>query len=62
MSRFLAKMGVEALAYRFLNEDRLNEFPVENTHFDLIKQDGRHGGGVKEWPFNQRRIHPVPAP
>lgn len=59
MSRFLAKMGVEALAYRFLGIDGLNEFPVENNHFDLIRQYARYGTGVKEWPFNKRRIHPA---
>lgn len=58
MSRFLAKMALEALAYRFLkNEDLINSL-IDDPHYDLIRNYARLGTCFKEWPYHQRRIFP----
>lgn len=58
MSRFLAKMALEALAYRYIeNEDWVNML-IENSHYDLIRNYARFGKDFNEWPYSQRRIFP----
>lgn len=58
MSRFLAMMGLEALALRFSygsNHDRI----IDEPHFDLIRNFARYGQGVKEWPYHSRVVFPM---
>lgn len=58
MSRFLAKMALEALVYRYLaNADFINHL-IDEPHFDRIRNFARYGIGG-DWPFHQRRIFPV---
>lgn len=57
MSRFLAKMALEALAYRFVKEEKWLQYIADNNHFDPIRNFARYGIG-EEWPYYQRRIFP----
>jgi hypothetical protein len=59
MSRFLAKMGLEALAYRFLNDESGIDLIIDEPHYDLIRNYARIGSNVKEWPYHRRIIFPI---
>lgn len=59
MSRFLAKMALEALAYRYIEDEAWINMLIDNSHYDLIRNYGRFGKGFKEWPYSERRIFPV---
>jgi hypothetical protein len=59
MSRFLAKMGLEALAYRFLNDENGIDLIIDHPHYDLIRDYARIGSNVKEWPYHRRSIFPI---
>ncbi len=59
MSRFLAKMALEALAYRYLEKEHFVNHLIDEPHFDTIRNFARFGTGPKNWPYSQRRIFPV---
>ena len=61
MSRFLAKMALEALVYRFLNKDTWIKYIIDEVHFDAIRNYARYGVGCEDWPYFQRRIFPEEA-
>ena len=58
MSRLLAKMALEALTYRHLQNKEFIERLVDEPHFDRIRNYARYGSGP-EWPFHQKRIFPI---
>ena len=58
MSRFLAKMALETIAYRFQQEEQKQNLALE-PHYDLIRNYSRYGSGVKEWPYHSRAIFPM---
>lgn len=59
MSRFLAKMGLEALAYRFLGLENFVDKIIEEPHYDRIRNHARFGDSDRDWPYSQRRIFPI---
>lgn len=59
MSRFLAKMALEAVAFRFLASDKFEAQLIDHPHFDPIRNFARYGIGPREWPYSQRRIFPI---
>jgi hypothetical protein len=58
MSRFLAKMALEAVALRFSHSPELLDLIIDDTHYDRIRNWARRGDNLKEWPYHQRRIYP----
>ena len=50
MSRFLAKMALEAVAFRLLNVKSDLSRLIDEPHYDLIRNYARFGAGVKDWP------------
>lgn len=58
MSRFLAKMAVEAYAMRFLSGFDNISFLVDESYLDPIRTFARYGSNVSDWPYHQRRIYP----
>ncbi len=57
MGRFLAKVAVEALAYRLMhNTKNLNEM-IDDEQINLIRDYARFGKGAKSWPYSQRVIY-----
>jgi HNH endonuclease len=59
MSRFLAKMALEFLVFRFMKNSEMLDFIIDSNHFDLIRDFARNGGNHKSWPFSSRRIFPI---
>lgn len=59
MSRFLAKMALEALAHRFLNEPSCLARIIDEPYYDPIRKFARYGAPSIQWPFHQRRIYPI---
>lgn len=57
LSRFLAKVALEALLYKLINvEGWVNE--VSNkTELEEIKKYARYGIGVKFWQYHQRKLY-----
>lgn len=58
MSRFLAKMALEAVVYKNLHDKDWIEMVLASNHYDLIRQFARYGRGTKEWPYHQRQVFP----
>lgn len=58
MSRFLAMMGLEALALRF-SYMNLQDQIIDEPSYDLIRNYARYGKGVKNWPYHERVIFPM---
>lgn len=58
MSRLLAKMALEAMAYLNCKDSHWVDLLVDSSHYDLIRNYARCGMGVIEWPYFQRRIFP----
>lgn len=56
ISRFLAKVAFEALAYKICKVQGWNEELVENAQYDNIRNFARFGDG-KPWPYHLRRIY-----
>lgn len=55
-SRFLAKCGLETIAFRLQNNlDFINEV-LQNTQFDPLRRHAREGT-PKDWPCSIRRIY-----
>ena len=59
LARFLAKMALEALAERFLQDRNLLEHLVDDEHNDRIRNFARRGDNFQDWPCHTRRIYPV---
>lgn len=59
MSRFLAKMALEAIAFRFMHSNSNLEIIVDEPYYDPIRKFARTGMGVKEWPYHRRVIFPM---
>jgi hypothetical protein len=59
MARFMAKMGLEYLAYRYMKHDSGIEHIVEHEHFDRIREFARFNKSQKSWPISRRVIYPV---
>lgn len=60
MPRFLAKMGLETLAERFLADwSALTLHVVDEPAFDAIRDFARKGTPGSTWPVSKRRIYPV---
>lgn len=57
LSRFLAKVAVEALLYRLIDEEGWIEEIMTNPDLEAIKRYARYGEGVNFWPYHQRRIY-----
>jgi hypothetical protein len=60
MGRFLAKVGLEVLAFKTLSVPGWNEELVEQTALDELRRFARYNEGV-DWPFTVRTLHPVNA-
>ena len=57
LSRFLAKVAVEALLYLFINEKGWIDEIVNKPDLDKIKMYARYGQGSNFWNYHQRRIY-----
>jgi len=56
MSRFLAKMALEAHWIRF-HPDLIDTL-IDDPHYDRIRNWARRGDNYDEWPFSTRTIYP----
>jgi len=59
MSRFLAKMALEFLTYRFLSNESMIDFIINSSHYDTIRNFIRIGKAPEKWPYSIRRIFPI---
>jgi len=57
ISRFLGKVGLELLASTPVPEKALNEFVIDNTEFDLLRNFVRYSKPDIVWPYHLRRIY-----
>jgi len=57
LSRFLAKMALEALVYRGDCIQEWIEEILNHKDLDLIRFYARYGDNVKFWPYNMRRLY-----
>ncbi|MCZ8293407.1 MAG: hypothetical protein O9312_07815 [Hylemonella sp.] len=60
MGRFLAKVGLEALAFKTLGVQAWNAEIVEKVELDELRSYARFNIG-SDWPFTTRTLHPVNA-
>jgi len=58
MSRFPAKVALEALADRLSPEDGGLEFVATDPQLDPLRRYARYGG-TKVWPFHRRDLYPA---
>jgi len=56
ISRFMAKIAVEALAYRVETNDEWMMQLVDNKQLDLVRNHARYGV-ISNWPVSVRRIY-----
>jgi hypothetical protein len=56
ISRFLAKIALEALAQKLMDSKGGVEYIVSETQFDVIRSHARQGV-PKDWPYSSRRIY-----
>jgi hypothetical protein len=57
MSRFIAKVAVEAFAQRLINKPNLIDDMIGDEQFDAIRQWARYGKSKDKWLFCERRIY-----
>ena len=57
MSRFLAKMGLELLAYKWLDDEGWNDYIVEHEGLDVVRKFARSPLRNEVWEFSKRRIY-----
>jgi len=57
VSRFLGKVGLEAMAARLLGHPEGLSYLVDEVQLDRIRQHARQGGR-HAWPYSGRRIYP----
>ena len=55
-ARFLAKMAIEAMAYKLLDHPGGIEYLVDERQLDPMRDFARRGT-PKEWPYQTRRIY-----
>lgn len=60
MGRFLAKVGLEVLAFKTLFVPDWNDELVEQRALDELRRFARYNEGP-DWPFTVRTLHPVNA-
>ncbi len=60
MGRFLAKVGLEVLAFKTLSVPGWNDELVDQTALDELRRFARYNEGP-DWPFTVRTLHPVNA-
>jgi len=58
ISRFLAKMAIEALAHRLLRVDGGVSYVANEVQFDPLRRFARRGE-PKAWPHHARRLYPA---
>jgi hypothetical protein len=58
ISRFLAKMAIEAMAYRLLSSDGGVDYIAIEAQLDPLRRFARRGE-PKNWPHHARRIYPA---
>jgi hypothetical protein len=56
MSRFLAKMAIEAHWLRF-HPDYIERF-LDEPHYDRLRNWARRGDNYDDWPFSYKTIYP----
>jgi hypothetical protein len=61
MSRFLGKVGLEALACRVIQVPGWNDELVNKPELSELRSYVRFNVGVKSWPFAYRTLYPVNA-
>ncbi len=61
MSRFIGKVGLEALAYRTNQVSGWNDEIVDKTELDPIREYVRFNHSQNTWPFAYRTLYPVNA-
>lgn len=61
ISRFIAKIGLEALAHRVLNVSTAIDEIVDKPELDELRQHVRQGNPGKTWPFSFRALYPPDA-
>lgn len=57
ISRFLAKMALEALTFRWLDMPNWNDYVVDHSQLDLIRKFTRYPKRGEVWSFSKRRIY-----
>lgn len=57
VSRFLAKMGLEALTHRWLQLENWNDYIVEHEQLDAIRNYARRPKKGEIWKYSRRRIY-----
>ncbi|MBO1223793.1 MAG: hypothetical protein JYX80_05155 [Candidatus Scalindua sediminis] len=57
MSRFLAKIAVEAFAQRFVDKPHLINDMLNDEQLEPIRQWARYGNSPECWSFHERRIY-----
>lgn len=57
VSRFLAKIALEALAFKLKNTDGSLDYLVDDPQLDSLRRYARYAEGNKYWPFSARRIY-----
>lgn len=57
MSRFLAKIAVEAMVQRLLEKPEFIKEFMNDEQLYPIRKWARYGSGSKLWPFHERRIY-----
>ena len=60
MGRFLAKVGLEVLAFKVLSVPGWNDELVDQPALDELRRFARYNEGP-DWPFTVRTLHPVNA-
>lgn len=58
MGRFLAKVGLEVLAFKTLSVPSSNDELMDQPALDELRRFARYNEGL-DWPFTVRTLHPV---
>jgi hypothetical protein len=57
VSRFLAKVGIEALLFKLIHEEGWIDEIMNKPELEEIKKYARYGVGISIWPYYQRRLY-----
>ncbi|AIW18817.1 HNH endonuclease [Vibrio coralliilyticus] len=57
MARFLAKMAIEALAYKLMVQEGWNDYIVDHPGFDPIRDFAKKPRRGQQWGYTKRRIY-----
>jgi hypothetical protein len=57
VSRFLAKVGIEVIAYNFWESAKDVSYLITEDLYNPLRNYARYGSGVKFWDYYQRRIY-----